>query len=180
MPRAIECRIVIVSDPPRNNSHRAGREGDSHSVKRLLAVVLSGVAVLASCGGSSKPASRAAKQYLAIIAPANQAIDVFEAGLKALPSSATTATYVKITAPLAAAFSTVDQKLLRDSWPANARTDIRALMVADSVVIADLGRAATMKPVTFNAWERQLSKDLGKILPQAELVRTDLGLPLHK
>ena len=149
-------------------------------MKRLLAVVLSGGLVLAGCGGSSKPASRPAKQYLAILAPANQAIDVFDADLKTLPSSATAATYVKITAPLAAAFSTVDQNLLRDPWPANARTDIQALTVADSVVIADLGMAATVKPGTFSAWERQLSKDLGKILPHAELVRTDLGLSLHQ
>jgi len=147
-------------------------------MKRLLAVVLSGAVVLAGCGGSSKPASAAARQYLAIIAPANQAVDVFEAGLKALPSSTTATAYVKITMPLAAAFSTVDQKLLQGSWPANIRPDIRTLTGADSVVIADLGKVATVNAVTFSAWESQLSKDLGKILPQADLVRTDLGLPV--
>jgi hypothetical protein len=142
--------------------------------------MLSAGVVLAGCGGSSNAATPAAKQYLAIIAPANQAIDVFDAHLKALASSATAATYVKITAPLAAAFSTVDQKLSRDPWPANARTDIQALTVADSAVIADLDMVATVKPGTISAWERQLTNDLGKILPQAELVRTDLGLPLHQ
>jgi len=42
----------------------------------LLAVVLGGL-VVAGCGGSGKPVSISARQYPAIIAPANQALDVF-------------------------------------------------------------------------------------------------------
>ncbi len=57
-------------------------------------LVLGGL-VLAGCGGSSKPASPAAKQYLAILAPANKAIAVFETDLRALPSSTTAAGYVR-------------------------------------------------------------------------------------
>jgi hypothetical protein len=145
-------------------------------VKRLLVAVLVGGLVLAGCGGSSKPVSPPAKQYLAIIAPANQAIDVFNADLRALPSS-TTAAYVKITVPLAAAFNAARQKLLHVSWPAHTLPDIQGLAGAISVVGTDLADVATVNAVTFSAWESQLLKDLHKILGQAGLVRGDLGLP---
>jgi len=87
---------------------------------------------------------------------------------------------VRITTPLAVAFNTAREKLLRVSWPANTLPDVEAVAVAISVVDTDLTNGATVNAATLSASERQLLTDLGRILGPTVRVRTDLGLPLGK
>jgi hypothetical protein len=149
-------------------------------MRRFAAVVVLGLIVFAGCGGSSKPVSIYGRRYLAIIAPANQALDAFNAGMRALPSSPTPATYVRISTPLAAAFNAAREKLLRVSWPASTLPDVEAVTVAISVVDTDLTNVPTVNAANFRAWQNHLLTDLGRILAPTDRVRTDLGLPLGK
>jgi len=149
-------------------------------MRRLVATALFSGLLLTGCGGSSKPVSVYARQYLAIIAPANRALDVFNAGLKALPSSPTGADYVRVTNPLAVAFNAAREELLQVSWPANTLGDVEAVTVAISAVDADLTKTATVNAITFRAWQDHLSTDLDRILAPTDRVRADLRLPLGK
>ena len=119
-------------------------------------------------------------QYLQIVAPGNVAIGTFETRANALPSSATIDDLSKLTTTLADSMEVTSQKLMRAAWPTTARRDIRDLLVAVSVVIADLHDVSNQTVLTIRTWKDHLSADLGRAAGHVAIVRADLGLPPAK
>jgi hypothetical protein len=165
-----------------------------------LRLVLAGSAVVllaTSCGGRTKAAAppptvpattvepttttvsiaALAQQYLAIVAPANTALDTFDRKLAALGSSPTGAQIATVATPLITAINVADQQLLRVAWPPNIKTDINSLVTAESALAADLGTAASQNALTASTWESALTADAGKLNAAVSIVRADLGLP---
>jgi hypothetical protein len=75
------------------------------------------------------------------------------------------------------ATNTAIQSLLRIAWPEPARTDVRALVAADSQLVTDLENADLL---SFADATMQIEQDLGKTRLAGSTVRADLGLPPPK
>jgi hypothetical protein len=117
------------------------------------------------------------QQYLSIIGPANDAFFKFTMDLDALPRTATGADVARLAAPALAATRTVIQALLRVSWPEPVRTDVRALVAADSQLITDLTNSDLQTRADAT---RQFTQDIGKTELAGSTVRADLSLPPPK
>jgi hypothetical protein len=116
-------------------------------------------------------------QYEQLVATANAAGSKFNAEVKALPGSATGPDVAKIAEPVAAAIDAADQVLLRARWPATAIPGVRALVVADAVVIIDLRNLSAKDSQSIGAWGNQLAADFGNMKGQVDVVRADLARP---
>ena len=76
--------------------------------------------------------------YTNAVAPADQAIATFNTQANALTNAAQVTDLAKIATPLADTLDRVDRALLGVDWPAKLSKDIRAVVAADSAIIADL------------------------------------------
>ncbi len=160
-------------------------------MRRLIA--LATVAALAACSsGSSKsapettteaPQTTATRpidygaQYIRLTAAANKAGETFNASTAALPDSATIDDLARLAAPVAKAFDDLDQALLRAQWPPEARQDIKNLVAANAVLIADLENVKSQTLDSIQTWKDQLTQAIGRTKGQVDIVRADLGLP---
>lgn len=170
----------------------------------LVGAAVAGAVVLVGCGGSPQPAPEAAaktpalvvtpttpaaapaataptvnygKQYEAIVAPTNTAIDTWSTKIQALPDNATDATIQAIDTPVGKAIGTMNGQLLHITWPGQAETDVRTLTSADGAVLGDLTILGGANALNATADIGQLVKDMQVVSVDANAVRADLGLP---
>jgi opacity protein-like surface antigen len=117
-----------------------------------------------------------ANRYLAIITPANEASDRFNADYAKLDSeTATRKEFDAVVKPFAAAVEKADTALLRADWSPNVRLDIRSLVDADAALAADISTAYD------NPDSRApIARDIAAFHVAANAVRADLGLPPAK
>jgi hypothetical protein len=126
--------------------------------------------VLVGCSSSSAP-SKYGAQYLHIIAPANVALTRFGERLSSLGNDPARSDVAKAATPLITVIRAVDQRLVRAPWPPAVETDIKAEMVANSAITADLSVAGAQPK-----WESQLHSDESKAAAKARIVRAELHL----
>jgi hypothetical protein len=177
--------------------------------KTLVGCVLAVAAVaLTGCGSSGSPSAASARtpsasitpspspsaidygqQYLADVAPSNRALDAFG-------RVRTNGQNIRADTRLSNIEQTTAAKMLRQTWPANAKADIDALAEAFSVESGDdAGLAEDFKidptahrfadgKVTFNLNASSMADDLdrdnadsNKTTALAQKCRADLGLP---
>lgn len=146
----------------------------------LLAVAI----CVAACGGSSTPAAAPASSssptadvgalYLAAVAPANAAGDVFRAKIN---DQSTQAEVVAAAAPLADAYVAMDERLARIPFTGQAATDVRALVTADGQLIGDLRAIGQQTAFSLAAFQAQFGRDVAAVGSAVTLIRADLGLP---
>jgi hypothetical protein len=164
-------------------------------MKRLLIIAAATAALLtvAACGGSQKtqqatpraatttapPPSaeptikEQADRYLAIIEPANEAADKFNAAYDKLdPETATPKEFDSIVKPFAAAVNKANTALIRADWSPNVRLDIRSLADVNATLLADISTAYD-NPDAGAA----IARDIAANRVAANAVRADLGLP---
>ena len=122
-----------------------------------MRVAVLGVLALAACSSSAHrgappappatptslpspttPSERYMALYTNAVAPADQAIATFNTQANALTNAAQVTDLAKIATPLADTLDRVDRALLGVDWPAKLSKDIRAVVAADSAIIADL------------------------------------------
>jgi len=168
-------------------------------MKRLIAAGfgMAALLALAACGASTHSASssttssaasnttpaapskpEAAKNYLAIVTPANSAVAAFSKAANAWANSTTNKQAESAAEPLISALQTTDLKLLAATWP-NAQTtaDIHALVNADGAVIGDLLALSTVNLLNASTWESAFERDVTALSTAAGTARSDLGLP---
>lgn len=79
---------------------------------------------------------------------------------------------------LAADLGGFDTRVAAMSFPAGARTDVRAMLSDDAALRTDIASHTTVSGAAGSAWLRNLTADFAKAGDAHALVRTDLGLPL--
>jgi hypothetical protein len=126
--------------------------------------------VLAGCSSTTGP-SKYGAQYLRITAPANSALTRFQSELSSLGNDPQRSDAAKAAAPLISTLRTIDRDLGRAAWPPGVGSDVKAEVVADSAIIADLSVAGAQAN-----WEDQLHSDEAKASDKARIVRSDLHL----
>ena len=117
------------------------------------------------------------KQYLALVAPLNAALNTFTAKVNALPTVATVGDLNALAAPLVPALTTFDAALQRLPFPPPMSTDVSALIAADTAAVGDLDRAGSVAGAKVSTWLQQFSTDSRRFSAAASAVRADLGLP---
>jgi hypothetical protein len=117
--------------------------------------------------------AKAAKQYLADVAPVNKTTSAASAALK---SATSTAEAGKAVAPMIAAWEKFDSLVLRQQWPRAAKGDVKVLVVDDGAVIGDLSAISEASPLNFSSLSATLSRDGQTSTTAADILRTDLGL----
>jgi hypothetical protein len=140
-----------------------------HSAVRRIGVIFA-LIVLAGCSSTTGP-SKYGAQYLRITAPANNALTRFQDQLSSLGKDAPRSDVAKAATPLISTLQAIDRDLGRAPWPPGVDTDIKAEVVADSAIIADLSVAGAQPH-----WEDQLRADEAKASDKARIVRSDLHL----
>lgn len=128
------------------------------------------------------PSSTAASdRYIALytnaVAPADAAIATFNAQAKALTNSANVADLAKVATPLAETLARVDRTLLGITWPAKLTKDIRAVVAADSAIIADLRNVSKQTARSIPTLKKQFSGDLSKLALKVSIVVNELTPP---
>jgi hypothetical protein len=116
----------------------------------------------------------AAKQYLADVAPYNAANDAFSNASKGVTQSSQ---LEGVVAPLLAALQTFDSLILRQMWPASDRQDVKALVAAGGLVAGDLSSLEAANGLDISTIEANLSRDGNASSSDANILRSDLGLP---
>jgi hypothetical protein len=119
--------------------------------------------------------AQAGKQYLALAAPLNAAVNAFQASTQYSTTGPEVATKAK---PVIGALNTADAALLdlAQKYPAGA-PDLKALVKPDSGLIADLTDVAQINALSQSTWVQQLTQDASQERADANIVRSDLGLP---
>lgn len=136
----------------------------------LLAAVAACTSAAHTAAPSTVPASSTTTttvdygvQYLALTAPATDALTRFEGTMSPTPADCQSAE---------SASETLPDQLLQVSWPAKAEPDIRALASDWSAVVADL------RLLVFNpAGDTTLGFDESKLSAAVRTVKGDLRLP---
>jgi hypothetical protein len=154
-----------------------GSTSTTTKTKTVAAAPLSSSTSISSTSrGVSK--AQAAKAYLADVAPANSAGDAFK---KSINNNSTGPQIAQAARPLISAYNAANNKLdqLAQLYPP-AGTDLKALVNSDSHVVADLSDASTVTSTNSGSWIQQLTTDLTSTKSDANIVRSDLGLPPGK
>jgi hypothetical protein len=147
------------------------------SPSATVAVAVSSPAVVsASPTPSTLTQADAGAKYLALISPANAALDKINAE-PALPDNATLQQAQTQLQPYATALQTFDLQALRVHWPMSAVADMKTLVTSDAVVINDIESIGGQDVLSITAWENQIGQDAGKSNAGAQIMRADLGLP---
>ncbi len=156
-----------------------------------LAVLL-GATVAAGCGGSSHSAAATASatttptalsiaqqraDYLSAVAVYNAAGSKFLRQFNSLPQSATATQLAAISVPLANALQTTDTRLLAIPFTGQTRTDVDTLARDSAAVIGVLDTASGVTADTADQWDQGFVADFTKTHTDADIIRTDLGLP---
>jgi hypothetical protein len=118
--------------------------------------------------------SAAAQQYLADIAPYNAAVSTAQT---ALNSATEMSQLPAIIGPAVTAMQNADNLLLRQQWPAGVRQDIKTKVAADGAVIGDLTSLETANASDASSIEANIGRDANASAADANIVRSDLGLP---
>jgi len=176
----------------------------SRLIYALLAVGLSGClsAAAAGCGSSSTATSRAtaahasntsttastastapstftraqaALAYLRAVQPAKAAGDAFD---NQINNNTTASEAAPLAKPVITAFGQTNIHLLTvaQHYP-EAAVDIKALIDADSGVIADLAGLSSVTLLDQSSWVQSFLQDGEKTKAASSIVRSDLGLP---
>lgn len=150
----------------------------------MLPTALLDVAATDASTNTAKPITtkQAAVQYLADVKPYNVAWDKFGAAFEkwAKHTGGTAAHTGTFANPMVAAISTFDHKVLSQRWPANARSAIQTLVLDDAVLQGDLEGLPALNNLTLSSWAMSYRKDSTIDSAAADVVRSDLGLPLIK
>jgi hypothetical protein len=151
-----------------------------------LATTTPAAAPVASTAGPVAPASSAApttaaadygSQYVAITAPANDALSMWRSAIRKLGSDSSPSVIANVTATVAVVLDGTNHELLRAHWPASAEADVKAVVWDEGALIGDLSAVGRQNWFTAASWESHVSADAGKASAAADVVRADLGLP---
>lgn len=115
--------------------------------------------------------------YTNAVAPADAAITIFNAQAKALTNSANVTDLAKLATPLADTLEQVDRTLLGIVWPAKLTKDIRAVVAANSAIIADLLNVSKQTARGISTLKKQFSGDLSKLALKVSIVVNELAPP---
>ena len=113
--------------------------------------------------------------YTNAVAPADAAIATFNSQAQALTNAASTADLAKIATPLAGTLERVDRTLLSIAWPAKRTNDIRAVVTADSAIIADLRNVSGQTPSSIATLKKRFTGDLDKLALKVSVVVNELA-----
>jgi hypothetical protein len=119
----------------------------------------------------------AGAQYLAIVAPVNQAIRAFEIVSGQWTSSISDTQAEADAAPLIAAMQMADQQFTDDKWPADEQSDIRGVVSADADLMADLESLSTVDDLNSSSLTTAIARDEASLVIAVGFARHDLGLP---
>ena len=119
----------------------------------------------------------AAKQYLALVAPARIAGDAFATEAEAWNRATTDAEAESDAEPEIAALSKLQTGLVDDRWPTRDRADVKALATTVVPLIADLRSLATLPRRDVSIWAATFKRHDSELRAAATIVRRDLGLP---
>jgi hypothetical protein len=154
-------------------------------MKRTTAIVAL-LSVLSLCGSISAGASSyhskaiskkaAGKQYLRIFGPTGSAASTFGTEAGAWTSSTTDAQAEADAKPLITALQTLNRALLKDSWPAGARSDAKAVVRSDKPLIRDLQSLSNLDRSSISSYVATFDKDANAFGTAATNLQQDLGL----
>jgi hypothetical protein len=142
----------------------------------LVTVVFATVLTTATVAGAGITKAAAAKQYLSDVSTFQKGVASFVAAANKWTNSTTNATAYHDALPAIAALLSFQRSLLRQSWPTNARADVRALYSDVSPLVGDLRGLRTLNLATASSWSAQFSRDGSIVQGASNLVRHDLGL----
>lgn len=153
------------------------------SIRRFFVVICVAVTATAPIASAStaKPitAKQAGAQYLADVVPLQTATDNFTvafdkwAGANGAPAQTTV--FVK---PFIAAHNAFDHLILTQRWPTNVLIAVQRRASAGAVVVADLERLPSVNVHSLSEWVSKFERDDAARAVAANVVRSDLRLPL--
>lgn len=171
---------------PRKRRVNGGREYPRRRIDKLApllvgtifatAIQVAGPAEVGAAHLRKHHESRAARHYLAIVKPVNQAVSTFKSTVSAAGTTATGATLATDATPLVSALTTADTKLTTYHWPKRTRADVRSLVRADAALIGALGSASTVNALNAGSWVQQVAVAASTASADSGIVRHDLGL----
>jgi hypothetical protein len=116
------------------------------------------------------------KTYHVIVAPANRALAAFQRQTQTLTAGTTSADAAKIAEPFANAIDTANQQLGAVRWPTVVADDMRELVAADNVTIADLRTVKSQTDATMTGWASKFTTDQHAVTIQIRRVLSDFDL----
>jgi hypothetical protein len=138
----------------------------------------------AASANTAKPITqhRAAVRYLKDAGPVNSAANAFMAGFTKWnrDKNATMAQTESFARPYAAKVTVFYRELLGQKWSAKASRDIQALARDMANVAGDIESLSTINVFNVSAWMSTFARDENASGVSADIVRSDLGLPLAK
>jgi hypothetical protein len=127
---------------------------------------------------ASTPGQQAlAQSYLAIIAPASEALGTFVTKANGWTDKTTNGQAASDAAPLSAALVQARHRLLRVQWPDSTQTGMRELVQAFDALTTDLAALGTLPMVSASTWQNRFTMDAAKAGTAAAVVRADLARP---
>jgi hypothetical protein len=145
--------------------------------KILSTVVAFGVALSLSAAPASAT-SKAGVQFNNDVGPINKALTLFSQQADGWTSSTSSATLSKDGAAATKALYAFRRDLTDQSWPANARSDIKTLDAALAPLIANISHLSSMTAADVTAASAKgVVRDAATVASAANQVRHDLGLP---
>jgi hypothetical protein len=138
--------------------------------------LLFGMFAVNTAGAITK--DKAVSQAIKDEVPVYNAEAKFVKQASALASNATGAQDEAVASPFGNAISSLQSKLLDQSWPRATKNDVRKLYSVSSPLIADLATAnAITSPTSASAWVSTTTTDLSVWVADVNVMNHDLGLP---
>jgi hypothetical protein len=154
-------------------------------MKRTTTIVAL-VSVLSLCASASAGATSshakaiskkaAGKQYLRLFGPTGSAASTFGAEAGAWTSSTTDAQAEADAKPLITALETLNRAVLKDRWPAGARSDAKTVVRSDKPLIRDLQSLSNLDRSSISSYVATFDSHANAFGMAATNLQQDLGL----
>jgi hypothetical protein len=160
-----------VAEPP-------GKKLPMSTTRKILSTVAAfGVALTLSAAPASAT-SKAGVQFNNDVVPINKALTLFSQQANGWTSSTSNATLGKDGDAATKALYAFGHDLTNQSWPANARSNVKTLYASLAPLIADLTHLSGMTAADVTTkWVKGVVRDAGTVASACNQVRHDLGLP---
>jgi hypothetical protein len=148
------------------------------SIAALLFVLVLGSVTAGATEYHAQPISKSAagRQYLRLFAPTGTAMAKFAKEVANWTSSTTDTQFEADAEPSISALENLNKGLIKDRWPAGAKTAATAVVSADKPLLRDLRSLSTLNFSTASSFGAALVRDDIGFGTAAATLQRDLGL----
>jgi hypothetical protein len=148
------------------------------TTRKILSTVAAFGVALSLTAAPASATSKAGAQFINDVTPINKALTLFSHQADGWTSSTSAATLSKDGAAATKALYVFGRDLTDQSWPTNARGDVKTLYASLAPLITNLSHLSDMTAADVTAaWAKGVVQDAATVASACNQVRHDLGLP---